>query len=219
MRYLGIDGFRGGWVGAWIDARGGHGFDVTRRIAALLSLPHRRAMIDMPIGLPDRGQRECDLQARALVGASVFVGARRNLFAFADHAGANRHYWQHEGQGRGISLQLWNLRDKIAEVDRFITPERQASVGEAHPEMIFWRLAGGQRLPPKKSASGRAQRIELLTGLGFADLPQWLTRRRGTRIGADDLIDACACAVAARDSEQRLGGETDARGLRMEIND
>jgi len=46
-----------------------------------------------------------------------------------------------------------------------------------------------------------------------------LTQRYRTGIGRDDLIDACACAVAARDSTSRLGGdEVDIRGLRMEIN-
>jgi len=40
-----------------------------------------------------------------------------------------------------------------------------------------------------------------------------------TRIERDDLIDACACAIAARDSTSRLGGdEIDRRGLRMVIN-
>jgi hypothetical protein len=44
-------------------------------------------------------------------------------------------------------------------------------------------------------------------------------QRHGTGIGRDDLIDACACAVAARDSVACLGGgERDARGLRMEIH-
>jgi hypothetical protein len=46
-----------------------------------------------------------------------------------------------------------------------------------------------------------------------------LTQRHGTGIGRHDLIDACACAVAARDSMERVGGEdVDTRGLRMEIN-
>ena len=36
------------------------------------------------------------------------------------------------------------------------------------------------------------------------------------RIGRDDLIDACACAVAACGSTLRWG-EIDPRGLRMEI--
>jgi hypothetical protein len=37
--------------------------------------------------------------------------------------------------------------------------------------------------------------------------------------GRDDLIDAFACAVAARDSTSRFGGdEADISGLQMEIN-
>jgi predicted RNase H-like nuclease len=37
----------------------------------------------------------------------------------------------------GVSCQLWNIRDKIREVDDFIAPDRQATIGEAHPELIF----------------------------------------------------------------------------------
>ena len=100
-----------------------------------------------------------------------------------------------------------------------MTPARQAIIGEAHPELIFWNLAGRVRLPKKTSAQGREQRIALLTQRGFTRLETWLTQRHGTGIGRDDLIDACACAVAARDSTQRVGGEeVDPRGLRMEIN-
>ena len=40
----------------------------------------------------------------------------------------------------GISRQLWNIGDKIKEVDDFMTPERQATIKEAHPELIFLRL-------------------------------------------------------------------------------
>jgi predicted RNase H-like nuclease len=158
-------------------------------------MPHRRAMIDMPIGLKTRGLRVCDLRARELVGAAVFLGARRNLWQFPDMAAANRHYWRHEGRGMGVSCQLWNIRDKIREVDDVITPGRQVTIGEAHPELVFWNLAGRFRLERK------------------------MTQRYGTGIGCDDLIDACGCAVAARDSTRRLGGEeVDPRGLRMEIN-
>jgi predicted RNase H-like nuclease len=132
---------------------------------------------------------------------------------------ANRHYWEREGKGRGVSAQLWNIRDKIRDVDAIMTPTRQATIGEAHPELIFWNLAGRVRLAKKTSAEGREQRIALLAQRGFTRLPKWLTQRHGTGIGRDDLIDACACAVAARDSKQRVGGEeTDPRGLRMEIN-
>lgn len=218
-RYLGLDGFRGGWVAAWIDDRGDHGFDHAPSLSRLLAQSHTRAMIDMPIGLKIAGHRVCDTRARALIGASVFLGARRNLWTFPDQATANRYYWRHEGPGRGVSCQLWNIRDKIREVDEFITPDRQATIGEAHPELIFWNLSGRIRLERKKTEPGREQRIRLLAERGFARLSTWLTQRRGTGIGRDDLIDACACALAARDSTARLGGgELDPRGLRMEIN-
>jgi predicted RNase H-like nuclease len=196
--YLGLDGFRFGWVAAWIDERGGHGFDYSPGLTRLLAMPHVRAMIDMPIGLKPSGYRACDLRARELVGPAVFLGARRDLWTFPDMAAANRHYWEQEGKGRGVSAQ---------------------TIGEAHPELIFWHLAGGVRLDSKASARGREQRIALLSQRGFTRLPKWLTQRHGTGIGRDDLIDACACAVAARDSTRCIGGgEIDPRGLRMEIN-
>jgi predicted RNase H-like nuclease len=217
--YLGLDGFRFGWVAAWIDEAGDHGFDYSPGLTRLLTMPHERAMIDMPIGLPTEGYRGCDLHARELIGAAVFVGARRNLWEFQGPDEANRYYWDHEGEGRGISRQLWNIRDKIREVDEFMTPERQKTIGEAHPELIFWNLSGRQKLDRKTTARGREQRIELLVARGFAKLPRWLTLRHGTGIGRDDLIDACACAIAARDSRESVAGdELDPRGLRMAIN-
>ena len=78
--YLGMDGFRLGWVAAWIDDAGRQGFDYSAGVPRLLQIPHKRAMIDIPIGLPNEGHRNCDLKAQ--VGSSVFLGARRNLFEF-----------------------------------------------------------------------------------------------------------------------------------------
>lgn len=78
--YLGLDGFRGGWVAAFIDDQGNHGFDHSPGLRRLLAMPHKRAMIDMPIGLKTAGYRECDIRARELAGPSVFLGARRNLW-------------------------------------------------------------------------------------------------------------------------------------------
>jgi predicted RNase H-like nuclease len=217
--YFGFDGFRRGWVAAWIDDQGNQGFDYSSDLSRLLSMPHQRAMIDMPIGLKMSGHRRCDISARELVGASVFLGARRNLWEFSDQASANQYYWRHEGPGMGVSCQLWNIKDKIREVDDFITPDRQATIGEAHPELIFRKLGNQVRLQGKKTELGRDQRIKLLADQGFVKLSSWLAQRYGTGIGRDDLIDACACAVAARDSNARLGGdEVDSRGLRMEIN-
>jgi predicted RNase H-like nuclease len=83
-RYLGVDGFRSGWVAAWIDDDGEGGFDHSPSLGRLLTPLHARAMIDIPIGLKGSGHRKCDVAAGALLGPSVFVGACRNLWRFAD---------------------------------------------------------------------------------------------------------------------------------------
>ncbi|MFZ3307754.1 MAG: DUF429 domain-containing protein [Xanthobacteraceae bacterium] len=217
--YLGFDGFRSGWVVAWIDDHGRHGFDYSGCLTRLLSISHKVAMIDIPIGLPDTGYRNCDLQAREWLGSSVFVGARRNLLAFKSPDEANNYYWKHEGKGFGISRQLWCLRSKIKEVDDLMLPARQDQLRETHPELIFWSRNRKRKLEGKKTAAGRQQRVEMLKNLGFAAIDSWLMLRSHTGIGRDDLIDACACAIAARDAKLVIGGgKADSRGLRMEMH-
>jgi predicted RNase H-like nuclease len=98
-RYLGFDGFRRGWVAAWIEDGGRQGFDYAPTIDRLLKLPHKRAMIDIPIGLPNDGVRECDRQARDWLGPSVFLGVRRSLLGFENYPEANRVYRSHGEPG------------------------------------------------------------------------------------------------------------------------
>jgi predicted RNase H-like nuclease len=198
-RFVGLDGIRDGWVAVYLsgaDQRFAYGASV----ADLLAVPFDRAMIDMPIGLPERGYRQCDLEARKLVGARVFLGARQGIWNFKTLDEANAYYWDRDGAGRGVSMQLFCLREKLRELNASSVPPR---VLEAHPEVIFWRLAG-RVLANKRTAEGRAERIRLLEANGIGEVRRWLEQRHGTGIGSDDLIDACACAVAARDSTRRL---------------
>jgi predicted RNase H-like nuclease len=217
LRYLGFDGFRHGWVAAWIEDNGDQGFDYSPTIDRLLRLPYARAMIDIPIGLPNDGVRECDRRAREWLGPSVFLGVRRSLLEFKNYPEANQHY-----RSRGepaISQQLWHIRDKIGEIDRLMTGGPQYLLYETHPELIFWDRNGRQKLPYKKSDAGRHRRIDILRKLGFTRIEQMLAWRFGTRIGRDDLIDACACALAARDAKDTLGDDSvDQCGLRMEMH-
>ncbi len=216
--FIGLDGFRGGWVAAWIDKSGGQGFDYSTTLDRLLSYPHSRAMIDIPIGLPERDYRLCDVQARELLGPHVFPGARRNLWTFESVAQANAHYWA-SGQ-KGISCQLWGIRCKIKQIDELMTPERQQRLKETHPELVFRRLNGEAALPNKKTEAGRRRRVDLLKNGGFVEIERWLNLRYGTGIACDDLIDACACALAARDAKHRLpqdGDDPDSKGLRMQM--
>ena len=70
-------------------------------------------MIDIPIGLPDHGYRQCDVEAQQYVRARVFPGARWGVWAFESYEDANKRYWA-TGE-KGISKQLWGIRDKLQE--------------------------------------------------------------------------------------------------------
>jgi predicted RNase H-like nuclease len=218
--FIGIDGCRGGWIAVTLADDGAGTWRILPRIADAASLAGARVMIDIPIGLPEHGRRSCDIAARAMLGAArsrVFLDARRPLLEFRaadDYAAANRWGKEH---GAGCSRQLWNILDKIAEVDCMMTPALQDHIRESHPELVFMRLGGGGVLAGKKTRAGRDARRAILRAAGLGALDQWLGASAG-KAKADDLLDAAALALAARDPRRvRCDPATDARGLRMDI--
>jgi predicted RNase H-like nuclease len=101
-----------------------------------------------------------------------------------------------------------------------MTPERQRYICETHPELVFLRLNKGRPLPSKSSLEGREIRRDLVKGAGCHAIDDWLRQRLGTGAKPDDVLDACACALAARDAKDRFPAvepELDAGNLRMEI--
>jgi predicted RNase H-like nuclease len=222
LRAIGLDGFLKGWVAVVIDgdmrAISFHA-DVTDALRG----PFDRAGIDIPIGMTDDGERACDLLARAKLkphASRVFTGARRWLWQeFDDPDKANTDALR-RGQRR-VSRQLWHIGKKIMEVDAFVRAHRSRDIREVHPELVFLRLNGGKALPSKKSEEGDALRRRLLTRKGFRDLDRWLTRARiGTGAKRDDVLDACAVAIAAREAQDSIPEGTpplDAHGLPMQI--
>ena len=124
--YIGIDGIKGGWVGVYVDESRALGFKRSLRLDYLLLEPFTRAMIDIPIGLPERGHRQCDRDAKKLVGPRVFLGARWDVWSFARHSLANESY--RKNQDQGISIQLWSIREKLREANSLITAERQQRI-------------------------------------------------------------------------------------------
>lgn len=224
MIALGLDGFRRGWVAVRIDKnfRTIHFLD---SISGISALGFDRAAVDIPIGMTDDGARECDLLARMLLrphSFRVFTGARRWLWEeFNDPERANREALKC-GQPR-ISRQLWHLGPKIMEVDAFVRKNSKRDVRETHPELVFLKLNEGKPLSSKKSEDGVARRITLLRRDGFLDLHEWLTKARiGTGAKIDDVLDACACAIAARDVHLKNcipeeNAPADSHGLPMQI--
>jgi predicted RNase H-like nuclease len=180
--------------------------------------------VDMPIGLPDSGQRGCDRLAQKLLGkrrSSVFLGFRRPLLDFEDYPSANE--WA-KTDGKGLSKQAWFLLEKIREIDDSIKPEDQARIRESHPELAFLTLKGGPLDHAKRTQAGQAERIDLLESAGFGPIQPKIDLLGPERAQPDDLLDACTLALAA---ERMLDGKgkrvpeddppRDAKGLAMEI--
>jgi predicted RNase H-like nuclease len=108
---------------------------------------------------------------------------------------------------------------KIAEIDRLMTPDRQRHLVEVHPEVCFTVLAGGPMSHHKATPQGRVERLTVLRGV-FSDID---ARADGRLPGTqpDDILDAYVAAWTAgrwfAQTHIRLGGDLDARGLRMEM--
>jgi predicted RNase H-like nuclease len=235
----GADGCRGGWycVLRQADAPFREQAFVAKHIGVVLDHPSAPAVIaiDIPIGLPEvimGAGRGCDIAARRILGprgASVFAVPARAAFGAADYAGACAAARRASNPPRGISKQMFHLFPKIREVDGLMTPALQARVFECHPEAAFFVMNGRQILQEPKKRGGRVHgpgldlRYALLMAQGFsaAFLSRAMSERRGA--GADDFLDACACAWTAarifRGEAIRFPGTPplDAKGLRMEI--
>jgi predicted RNase H-like nuclease len=227
-RLAGADGCRAGWICIFRDGGALDSACFPSAEALLESLPRPEVLaIDVPIGLLERGSRECDGLARVRLAArksSVFSAPLRPVLA----AGS----WEEacglrDGiEGKRMSRQAWGIVPKIREVDAALRrePSRGAWVHEVHPELCFAAWNGRPMQHAKRKAEGRRDRLALVShGFGaaaFADV-----RRRHPRRDAadDDILDAFAALWTAgriqRGEAERLpaGPALDAQGLRMEI--
>jgi predicted RNase H-like nuclease len=198
---LGLDGFSRGWVAVELDGEA-QNISFHANVSDALSGKFDRAGIDIPIGMTDDGERACDLLARDKLrphSSRVFTGARRWFWQDFDDPDRANNEASRRGQTRA-SRQLWHLGPKIMEVDAFLRERPLIDVREVHPELVFLRLNGGRPLPPKKSEAGDTLRRRLLRQEGFRDIDRWLEETRiGTGAKRDDVLDACAVAIAARD--------------------
>jgi predicted RNase H-like nuclease len=200
-----------------------HDIRFCRDVADALSIGFDRAAIDIPVGMTDDGERACDRLAREQLrphSSRVFTGARRWLWEeFSDPDEANQDALR-RGQKK-VSRQLWHLGPKIMEVDAFVRANGSSDIREAHPELVFLRLNAGMALPSKKSEAGFERRRALLKRYGIRDIDKWLLGERvGTGAKSDDVLDACAVAIAARDAAGCVPGgmpPRDAYGLAMQI--
>jgi predicted RNase H-like nuclease len=205
---VGVDGCRAGWTVAIADRDEIVDVRVLPTFADVLALRPVAIAIDMPIGLLDTGPRACDVAARARLGprrSSVFPAPTRPMLAVTSYDAALAI--------GGLSKQAYHLLPKIREVDALMTPDAQATIVEAHPELCFAHLIGHPCEAPKRTLPGRAERQVVV---------EFAMDRPPKGAAWDDVLDACALITTARrlvsGEIERLGdGARDARGLRCEI--
>lgn len=220
MTVLGVDGWRGRWVGALLTGRQVTLLDLPDA-AAVLAVPGVEVVgIDMPIGLSDDGARRCDVEARRRLGpagSSVFPAPLRRTLACADYAGACAV--SQAASGKALSRQAWNLVPAIRSLDEALDADASGRVHEVHPELAFRALHPGVR-DPKVTARGLAQRLTALRTAMDVDVA---LAGAPPRVPAVDALDACAAAWSARriarGSATTVGGdERDSRGRPMRIS-
>jgi len=228
---VGVDGCPGGWCCVAIEAKGGRCQVGDPRVypsfAEAMAASAGVICVDIPIGLLDRrGQRECDVQARRLLGkkrGSVFPSPSRAALKASDYREAcdiNEAL-----TGKRLTIQSFNITPKIRQVDERLSPQSQGRVLEVHPELCFWALNACSPVMSKKSSvAGRIERWEILRRYLPAlapsppprsELPEGCKR--------DDYVDALVCAWTAicvvRGKAHRIPAqpESDGCGLRMEM--
>ncbi len=211
---VGVDGYRDGWVAAILDGAGpGPGGDVRwvvyRRFESLLrAYPGAHIGVDIPLGLPSRGRRACEDEARAFLGP-----ARSSIFYTPPWwiLTAYRLDGPHP-RGIGVSIQTWNILPKVREAMDALAVTGHPHVSEVHPECSFRAMAGATmqhpaatsaRLATKKTGRGVGERCQLLRDRAEMIMPDLSTAPAGP--GIDDLLDAVAAAWTAQ--RWRAGSE------------
>lgn len=229
----GVDGCRAGWVVALaqyntaaLTLRDVQLYPHFDEVLALQPLPDVIA-VDIPIGLLDEprpGGRDCDRQARRLLGrraCSVFSPPCRRILQAT-------HYDQVRGDG--VSRQAFGILPKIREVDRLMTPARQQTIYEAHPELAFLSLTGAPLHLNKKTVAGHAARQQALGNMTSKPLrnvrsvlQQAFKTFKRSQVAPDDVLDACVLVCTAyriargRANRVPIDTQHDTHGLQMAI--
>ena len=184
--------------------------------------------IHIPIGLPERGPRLCDLEARRLLGAargtSIFAAPIRPVLSASTRTEANEI--RQKIDGKNMSPAAYRVLARVKQVDATLrqAPDLRERVREMHPEVSFFFLAGGRPTRHgKKTEGGQGEREELLKPMFGPSVAHALGASFYQQTTPDDVLDAF---VALWTAERILNGTCvtvpaapllDGLGLRMEI--
>jgi len=227
----GIDGCKAGWICVAKNLDTGQitseVFSNARLVIQQQTQPAVIA-VDIPIGLTDSGARQCDIEARRLLGprrSSVFPAPIRPVLQTSTRKQADTI--RREIEGKGISAQAFAIFNKILEFDTILSeqPLLQDRVKEVHPEVCFWAWNNQRPMAyKKKSKEGKAERRNLIIEYFGTEVLQVIrTKYLAKHVGDDDIHDAFAALWTA---ERIFNGKAkvipdpspcDAMGLHMDM--
>jgi predicted RNase H-like nuclease len=166
----GVDACKGGWLSVSKDLLSGHILsEIYASVESLVNRSPRSIVIavDIPIGLTDSGQRECDRLAREILGrprsSSVFPAPVRPALRAENRRQADEI--TRSIDGRGVGAQAWGLYARIREFDGLVAsdPMARRCIYEVHPELSFMAWNGGIPIrDSKRSHAGMNIRAELV---------------------------------------------------------
>lgn len=219
----GVDGCPGGWVVAFGQMGGAvKPARIVSRFDEIIAAPERPSVIavDVPIGLPEQSPvkgRLAESAVRDLLGerrSSVFrIPSRRAVYASVapEPVDARERFFnacriarETSDDGKAFAKQGFYILDKVIEVDTLLRndPDLARRVFETHPELAFVIMNGGAALsePKKKKNRNHPPGLDLRRGLlSRAGISRGLLDMRPPKGAADDdMIDAYACLVTAR---------------------
>lgn len=231
MKYVGIDGCKGGWFFAAIGERGDYQFGTLKQFSEVSRLLDSAELIlvDIPIGLPSSGpdERLCDKEARRMIsprGSSVFPAPARSALDKGSYQEGSEENFRK--LGRRLSKQSWAIGPKIREVDSYMRFEKVGTkIREMHPEVAYCALNQGQALQHrKKKPEGAKERLRILENHWPRTrefLCEAMIEHLGGGVEIDDILDALSGAVTASKSPRLAtlpsDPPTDDEGLPMEM--
>ena len=212
---VGVDWAGNGWVAAVIPERGAPSVEF---YATVLNLwrAHGDAetiLIDMPIGLRETGTRACALAAKRALSnrqGSVFLTPTREA-VYAPNIQTAKE--RQRPADFSVQNQAWAIVPRIRELDGFLQEYADAvepgQIREAHPELCFAGLNGGDPIPDSKgTVAGQNARLAALESVdpalveAFETAVETLTEPAYAPTIAqsktDDLLDALVLAATAR---------------------
>ena len=209
-RYIGAVPSDGeGWFAAVFDREGYVEAGAHEGIGAVWTRYEEvaeRLLVGAPVGsvAPDGDPRECDVQARTLLGERgrvvvdppVREAARKRRYPAAARV--------HERvTGRELAERAFELSDAVAALDDLLTevPETREVVAEAHPEICYRAFAGEPMAFPRATAGGYAERMRTLAEFDHDPPPTIQSAAEaagGARVTVHDVLDAVALGYTAR---------------------